>query len=81
MSGRLRYTAHVLDRGLDLFAAFESQQLGGMVAKPVDSLYVSGRQRLVEGLVSRRSRSELRAGVIGDLVPDILYSRTRAAQG
>lgn len=35
MSGRLRYTDHILDRGLDLFAALEAQQLQGMVAKPL----------------------------------------------
>jgi bifunctional non-homologous end joining protein LigD len=42
MVGRLRFTDHVLDRGLDLFTALEAQQLEGMVAKRVDSLYVSG---------------------------------------
>jgi bifunctional non-homologous end joining protein LigD len=45
MSGRLRYTDHVLDRGLDLFAALEAQQLEGMVAHRVHSLYVSGRSK------------------------------------
>ena len=45
MSGRLRYTDHVVDRGLDLFAALEAQQLEGMVAKRADSLYVPGRSK------------------------------------
>jgi len=31
--GRIRYTDHVIDKGLDLFAALEAQQLEGMVAK------------------------------------------------
>ncbi len=49
-TGRLRFTDHVLDQGLDLFAALEVQQFEGMVAKRADSLYVSGRsKRLVEG--------------------------------
>jgi bifunctional non-homologous end joining protein LigD len=45
MTGRLRFTDHVLDRGLDLFAALEAQQLEGMVAKRADSLYVEGRSK------------------------------------
>ncbi len=45
MSGRLRYTDHVVEQGLELFAAIEAQQLEGMVAKRADSLYVSGKSR------------------------------------
>jgi bifunctional non-homologous end joining protein LigD len=45
MAGRLRFTDHVLDRGLDLFAALEAQQLEGMIAKRADSVYVSGRSK------------------------------------
>jgi bifunctional non-homologous end joining protein LigD len=45
MVGRLRFTDHVIERGLDLFAALEAQQLEGMVAKRADSLYVSGRSK------------------------------------
>jgi bifunctional non-homologous end joining protein LigD len=45
MAGRLRFTDHVMDKGLDLFAALETQQLEGMVAKRADSLYVSGRSK------------------------------------
>jgi bifunctional non-homologous end joining protein LigD len=45
IAGRLRFTDHVIDRGLDLFAALEAQQFEGMVAKRADSLYVSGRSR------------------------------------
>jgi ATP-dependent DNA ligase len=44
-SGRLRYTDHVLDRGLDLFAALEAQKLEGMTAKRADSLYIEGRSK------------------------------------
>jgi bifunctional non-homologous end joining protein LigD len=50
MAGRLRFTDHVIDRGLDLFAALETQRLEGMVAKRADSLYVQGRfEGMVEG--------------------------------
>jgi bifunctional non-homologous end joining protein LigD len=45
MAGRLRFTDHVLNRGLDLFAALEAQQLEGMVAKRVESLYIEGRSK------------------------------------
>jgi bifunctional non-homologous end joining protein LigD len=45
MKGRLRYTDHVLYRGLDLFAALEAQQLEGMIAKRADSLYIPGRSK------------------------------------
>lgn len=45
MTGRLRFTDHVIDRGLDLFAALEFQQLEGMVAKRADSSYLPGRSR------------------------------------
>jgi bifunctional non-homologous end joining protein LigD len=45
MTGRLRFTDHVLDRGLDLFAALEAQQFEGMIAKRSDSLYVPGRSK------------------------------------
>jgi bifunctional non-homologous end joining protein LigD len=45
MAGRLRFTDHVLDQGLDLFAALEAQQLEGMVAKRVESLYIEGRSK------------------------------------
>ena len=43
MTGRLRFTDHVIEHGLDLFAALEAQQLEGMVSKRVDSLYFPGR--------------------------------------
>jgi bifunctional non-homologous end joining protein LigD len=45
MAGRLRFTDHVLNRGLDLFAALEAQQFEGMVAKRADSVYVEGRSK------------------------------------
>jgi bifunctional non-homologous end joining protein LigD len=43
MTGRMRFTDHVIESGLDLFAALEAQQLEGMVAKRADSLYLPGR--------------------------------------
>jgi bifunctional non-homologous end joining protein LigD len=45
LTGRLRFTDHVIERGKDLFAALEAQQLEGMVAKRADSLYVPGRSK------------------------------------
>jgi bifunctional non-homologous end joining protein LigD len=45
MAGRIRFTDHVIDKGLDLFAALEAQQLEGMVGKRADSLYVPGRSK------------------------------------
>jgi len=33
LTGRLRFTDHVIETGLDLFAALEAQQFEGMVAK------------------------------------------------
>ena len=44
-TGRLRFTDHVIEKGLDLFAALEAHQLEGMVAKRSASLYVSGRSK------------------------------------
>jgi bifunctional non-homologous end joining protein LigD len=45
LTGRVRFTDHVVDRGLDLFAALEVQQFEGMVAKRDDSLYIPGRSK------------------------------------
>jgi bifunctional non-homologous end joining protein LigD len=45
LAGRIRFTDHVVERGLDLFAALEAQELEGMVAKRAESLYVPGRSR------------------------------------
>jgi hypothetical protein len=45
LTGRVRFTDHVIENGLDLFTALEAQQLEGMVAKRADSLYVSGRSK------------------------------------
>lgn len=44
-SGRIRFTDHVVERGLDLFAALEAQQFEGMVGKRADSFYVAGRSK------------------------------------
>jgi bifunctional non-homologous end joining protein LigD len=45
LTGRVRFTDHVVGRGLDLFAALEAQQFEGMVAKRADSLYLQGRSK------------------------------------
>jgi bifunctional non-homologous end joining protein LigD len=45
LAGRIRFTDHVVEKGLDLFAALEAQQLEGMVAKRAESLYVPGRSK------------------------------------
>jgi bifunctional non-homologous end joining protein LigD len=45
LTGRIRFTDHVIERGMDLFTALEAQQLEGMVAKRGDSVYVSGRSK------------------------------------
>jgi bifunctional non-homologous end joining protein LigD len=45
LAGRVRFTDHVIERGLDLFGALEAQQFEGMVAKRADSLYVPGRSK------------------------------------
>jgi hypothetical protein len=44
-TGRIRYTDHVVGDGERLFAELERRQLEGMVAKRIESLYVSGRSR------------------------------------
>ena len=44
-SGRIRFTDHVVERGLDLFAALEAQHFEGMVGKRADSFYISGRSK------------------------------------
>jgi bifunctional non-homologous end joining protein LigD len=43
MKGRIRFTDHVVEQGLDLFAALEAQEFEGMVCKRADSLYVARR--------------------------------------
>ena len=44
-SGRIRFTDHVVERGLDLFAALVAQRFEGMIGKRADSLYVPGRSK------------------------------------
>jgi bifunctional non-homologous end joining protein LigD len=59
LTGRLRFTDHVIERGLDLFAALEAQQLEGMVAKRVASLYVSGRSKDWLKVKTRAGREQM----------------------
>jgi bifunctional non-homologous end joining protein LigD len=59
MTGRLRFTDHVIEQGLDLFAALEAQQLEGMVAKRADSLYVSGRSKDWLKVKTRAGREQM----------------------
>jgi bifunctional non-homologous end joining protein LigD len=39
-SARIRFTDHVVERGMDLFAGLEAQRFEGMVGKRADSFYV-----------------------------------------
>jgi bifunctional non-homologous end joining protein LigD len=45
LAGRIRFTDHVVENGLHLFAALEYQQLEGMVAKRAASVYITGRSK------------------------------------
>lgn len=45
MGRRLCYTDHVIGQGERFFAEVERIGLEGMVAKKIDSVYVSGRSR------------------------------------
>ncbi len=45
LTGRIRSTDHVIEQGLDLFAALAAQEFEGIVAKRADSLYVAGRSK------------------------------------
>jgi bifunctional non-homologous end joining protein LigD len=60
LTGRIRFTDHVVERGLDLFAALEVQQLEGMVAKRADSLYVPGRSKEWLKVKTRAGREEMK---------------------
>jgi len=59
LAGRIRFTDHVVERGLDLFAALEAQKLEGMVAKRSDSLYVPGRSRDWLKIKTRAGREQI----------------------
>jgi bifunctional non-homologous end joining protein LigD len=59
LTGRLRFTDHVIDRVLDLFAALEAQQLEGMVAKRADSMYVPGRSKDWLKVKTRAGREQM----------------------
>ena len=60
LTGRIRFTDHVVERGLDLFAALEVQQFEGMVAKRADSLYVPGRSKEWLKVKTRAGREEMK---------------------
>ena len=50
LAGRIRFTDHVVEQGLDLFAALESQEFEGMIAKRADrSLRCGPFEGLAEG--------------------------------
>jgi bifunctional non-homologous end joining protein LigD len=59
LTGRLRFTDHVLEKGMDLFAALEAQQLEGMVAKRADSWYVFGRSKDWLKVKTRAGREQM----------------------
>ena len=42
-AGPLRYTDHVIERGVDFFGAVEAMKLEGVLAKRIDSTYRAGR--------------------------------------
>jgi bifunctional non-homologous end joining protein LigD len=44
-TGRIRFTDHVVERGLDLFVALEAQHFEGMIGKRADSFYIAGRSK------------------------------------
>lgn len=58
-SQTIRFTDHVVDEGLDLFAALEAQQFEGMVAKRADSLYVPGRSKDWLKVKTRAGRAQI----------------------
>ncbi len=63
-SVRVRYTEHMIGEGEAMFHEMENRQLEGMVAKKIDSRYVSGRTKdwlkikTVAGKESQVQRSE-----------------------
>jgi bifunctional non-homologous end joining protein LigD len=59
-SQRIRFTDHVVERGLELFAALEAQRFEGMVGKRSDSFYVAGRSREWLKVKTRFGTEEMR---------------------
>ena len=59
LTGRIRFTDHIVEQGLELFAALEAQQLEGMVAKRADSLYVAGRSKDWLKVKTRAGREQM----------------------
>jgi len=56
---RIRYTAHVVGSGEQLFKEIEKLQLEGMVAKRKDSVYSCGRSRLWQKVKTTAGRIEM----------------------
>jgi bifunctional non-homologous end joining protein LigD len=60
LTGRIRYTDHIIGEAERLFDELERRQLEGMVAKRCDSVYVSGRTRTWLKIKTRAVRDEMR---------------------
>ena len=59
-AGRVRYTDHIIGKGEELFRELEKQELEGMVAKRLDSIYVGGRTRAWLKIKTSAGREEMR---------------------
>jgi bifunctional non-homologous end joining protein LigD len=60
LTGRIRFTDHVVEQGRELFAALEAQQFEGMVGKRIDSLYISGRSSAWLKVKTRAGREQMK---------------------
>jgi bifunctional non-homologous end joining protein LigD len=58
-TGQIRFTNHVIGDGLHLFKELERMKLEGMVAKRLDSVYVSGRTRAWLKVKTRAGKKEM----------------------
>jgi bifunctional non-homologous end joining protein LigD len=58
-TGKIRFTNHVVGDGLHLFKDLERMKLEGMVAKRLDSVYVSGRSRAWLKVKTRAGKKEM----------------------
>jgi bifunctional non-homologous end joining protein LigD len=57
--GRVRYTEHVVEEGEQFFKELEKAKIEGMVAKRMDSLYVSGRTRAWLKVKTKAGKAEM----------------------
>jgi bifunctional non-homologous end joining protein LigD len=59
-TGSVRFTAHIVGAGEDLFQELEMMKLEGMVAKRLDSIYVSGRTRAWLKVKTKAGKTEMK---------------------